>query len=77
MKKIFVFAALLAAGCAHLPSPRHGLPPCERFGYSLVESTDGQPLAILDVEGMQQLTDLIRGLAEGKCRLPQDGEKPA
>lgn len=59
-------AALM--GCATV------LPPCERYGYSVVSDDSGAKYVMLDAENVAKLVGLIKGVAAGECRLPIDGE---
>ena len=67
----FVFVGGLLSGCAAAEK----LPPCERWNFSVVRQ-DGEPVGImLNPERLMQLHSLITGLAAGKCRIPEPGER--
>lgn len=67
---VIVAMVLIVAG---LPSCA-ALPPCERYNFRIAEDNEGEKFVLIDMENVYKLSAMLEGVANGKCRIPKDGE---
>lgn len=63
---LLILAALLS-GCAAVPT-------CPDARFSVAQGSDGNSYIAFDPANWMRVVATMRGLAEGKCKLPVPGE---
>ncbi len=76
MRRIAVPAVLASVGLALLAACAE-LPRCPEATIQHISANDGSQLYVLDNLNMLRLAVMVRGLAEGTCRIVPPAERPA